>query len=141
MGPSLFHLPRQGIFPQRQVVAKLSVIYKVVVRLNSKGLTLPIMAMPPALGGNHLPQPCTYLLWQHTTPFILSRVEPQGVPTLSRRHFEAWAHHHGVPLDGRYLQWLQLGPIPWKTYPFLGMSCKAFSLLGKKAPVAAPGTN
>ena len=68
--------------------------------------------------------------------FILSRIEPRGVPALSRRHFESWAHHHGVPLDGSYLPWLQLGPIPWKTYPFLGMSCRAYSLLRKKALVA-----
>ena len=113
-------------------------IYKAALRLNSWGLTLPIMAMPPPLGGNHLPQPRMYLLWQHATPFILSRVEPQGVPELSQKHFEAWAHHHDVSLDGRYLPWLQLGPILWKTYPFLGMSCKAFSLLRKKAPVATP---
>ena len=60
------------------------------------------------------------------------------MPALSRTHFEAWAHHHGVSLDGRYLPWLQFRPIPWKTYPFLGMSCKLFSLLRKQAPVATP---
>ena len=57
---------------------------------------------------------------------------------MSRRHFEAWTQNNGIDLDGRYLPWLQLGPIPWKTYPFLGMSCKAFSLLRKKAPVPTP---
>ena len=134
----VFVFPARGYFPADEVVAKLSVISKVALRLNSWGPTLPTMAMPPTLGGNHLPQPRKYLLWQHTTPFILSRVEPQGVPALSGRHFEAWAHHHGVPLDGRYLPWFQLEPIPWKTYPFLGMPCKAFSLLKKKSASGHP---
>ena len=134
----LFIFPARGYFPTNQVVAKLSVIYKVALRLNSWGLTLPIMAMPPTLGGNRLPEPPTFLLWQHATPFVLSKVEPQGVLALSRRHFETWAHHHGVALDGRYVSWLQLGPIPWKTTPFWGTLCKAYCLLRKKAPVANP---
>ena len=55
-----------------------------------------------------------------------------------RETFEPCAHHQGVSLDGRCLPWLQLGPIPWNTYPFLRMLCKAFFLLRKKAPVATP---
>ena len=102
---------------------------------NSWGLTMPIMAMPPKLGGCHLPQPRTFLLWQHATPFVLSRQEPQRVPALSKHHLESWAKLYGISLDGRYLPWLQLGPIPWITYPFLGTSCKAFPLLCKTAPV------
>ena len=49
----LFLFPARGYFPTDQVVAKLSLIYKVALRLNGWGLTLPIMAMPPNLGGNH----------------------------------------------------------------------------------------
>ena len=44
----VFHA--RGYFPTDHVVAKLSVIYKVTLRLNSWGLTLPIMAMPPKPG-------------------------------------------------------------------------------------------
>ena len=74
----------------------------------------------------------------HANPFILSRNKPMGVLALSKRHFEAWAGHTGVSLDGGYLPWLRRGPIRWKRYPFPGMSCKAFSLLRKKAVVATP---
>ena len=58
----LFIFRARAYFPTDQVVAKLSVIYKVALQLNSWGLTLPIMALPPAQGGHHLPQPRVYLL-------------------------------------------------------------------------------
>ena len=59
------------------------------------------------------------------------------MPPLSKHHLDSWAQLYGVSLDGRYLPWLQLGPIPWKTYP--RDSYKAFSLLRKTAPVPTPG--
>ena len=96
------------------------------------------MAMPPKLGGCGLPQPRMFLLWQHATPFIRSRQEPQRIPLMSKQHLDLWAHMYGVPLDGRYLPWLQLGPIPWKTYPFLGTSYEAFSCSGKQHQSPAP---
>ena len=134
----LFIFPARAYFPTDSVVAKLATIYKVGLHLNSWGLTLPILAMPPTAGGGHLPQPRTYLLWQHATPFVVSRNEPQKVPALSGQHMMEWTRAFGIELDGRFLPWLQLGPIPWKTYPFLGTSCKAFSLLRKTAPIATP---
>ena len=69
---------------------------------------------------------------------ISSRREPVVLPIVSHRHFHTWATTLGVPLDPMHLPWLQPGPIPWKTYPFLGTACKAFSLLRKLAPVVLP---
>ena len=107
-------------------------------RVSSWGLTLPILELSPALGGKHLPQPRTFLLWHHAAAFIAAQREPLLVPAVSRRHFRVWATTFGVPLNPTFMLWLQLGPIPWKTYPFLGKACKAFSLLHKAAPVALP---
>ena len=39
------------------------------------------------------------------------------------------------------MPWLQLGPIPPKTYPFLGTSCKAFSLLSPRQACLFCDTN
>ena len=132
----LFIFPARGYFPTDHVVAKLSVIYKVALRLNSWGLTLPIMAMPPNLGGNHLPQPRMFLLWQHATPFVLSKVEPQGVPALSRQHLKPGHATTGCHWMVGFYHGSSWDPSHGKPTPFLGMSCKAYSLLRKKVPVA-----
>ena len=52
----LFIFPGRGCFPIDEVVAKLSGVCKVALRINSWGLTQPIMAMPPPPlpgGGNN----------------------------------------------------------------------------------------
>ena len=134
----LFIYAARAYFPTDYVIAKVTNVYRVTLRLTSWGLTLPILAMPPSAGGNHLPHPRAFLLWQHATAFFKYLHEPQAAPSLSGLHLRAWAKAHGVSLDPRFLPWLQLGPIAWKKYPFLGMSCKAFSLLGKPAPVPPP---
>ena len=82
------------------VVQMLALDFKMIIlRISSWGLTLPILESPPALGGNNLPQPRTFLLWQHATPFLLSCTEPLSVPAVARAHFRQWAVQFGVPLD------------------------------------------
>ena len=51
----LFIFPARAYFLTDPVVAKISVIYKVALRLNSWGLTLPIMALPPLREGTTYP--------------------------------------------------------------------------------------
>ena len=53
----LFIFPAWAYFPTDSVVAKLANVYKVALRLNSWGLTLPILAHAPAQGGNNHPSP------------------------------------------------------------------------------------
>ena len=73
----LFIFPGRGYFPRDQVVAKLSVIYKVALRLNSWGLTLSIMAMPPPppLGR----EPCA------TTTYVPALAACHAVHTIQTR--------------------------------------------------------
>ena len=92
----LLIFPARAYFPTDSVVAKLANVYKVALRLNSWGLTLPILAHTPAQGGNNLPQPRTFLMWQHTTAFVKFLHEPNAVPSLSRAHMRAWSASHGV---------------------------------------------
>ena len=90
-------------------------MYRTALQVSSWGLTLPILELSPGLGGKHLPQPRTFLLWQHATPFLLSRKEPLLDSSMSCSHLNSWAATFGIPLDPSQLPWLQLGPIPWKT--------------------------
>ena len=128
----------RSYFATEEVCAKLANVYRTALRLSSWGLTLPIKELPPNEGGYLLPQPRTYLLWQHATHFVLSRHTPPPVPNLSQLHFQQWTQRFGISATLDNLPWLQLGPIPWATYPLLGTSCKAFSLLRKTAPAIRP---
>ena len=58
-------------------------------------------------------------------------------PRSGRRHLQLPVPLPPPPPQRR----LQLGPIPWNTYPFLGTSAKAFSLLRKLAPILPPNTD
>ena len=61
----LFIFSARTYFPTDTVVAQLATIYRTALKISSWGLTLPILGPPPppALGGNNLPQPRTFLLW------------------------------------------------------------------------------
>ena len=77
----LFVFPARAYFPTDTVVAKISVIYRVALRLNSRGLALPIMALPPNQGGYHLP-PATHL------PPVAARHTPLFYPAQSHREYQ-----------------------------------------------------
>ena len=47
----------------------------------------------------------------------------------------------GITAELADLPRFQLGSIPWNTYPFLGTSAKAFSVLRKQAPVIPPNAD
>ena len=133
--------PARAYFPTEDVCTKLANVYQVALRLSSWGLTLPILQLPPKLGGALLPKPSLFLLWQHATHFVMSRHDTSKLSPISAQHFNGWAKRFGVQAELGDLPWLQLGPIPWNTYPFLGTPAKAFSLLRKLAPILPPNTD
>ena len=71
----------------------------------------------------------------------MSRHDTSKLSPISAQHFNGWAKRFGVQAELGDLPWLQLGPIPWNTYPFLGTSAKAYSLLRKLAPILPPNTD
>ena len=133
--------PARAYFPTEDVCTKLANVYRVTLRLSSWGLTLPILQLPLKLGGALLPKPSLFLLWQHATHFVMSRHDTSKLSPISAQHFIGWAKRFGVQAELGDLPWLQLGPIPWNTYPFLGTSAKAYSLLRKLAPIFPPNTD
>ena len=53
--------PARAYFPTEDVCTKLANVYRVALRLGSWGLTLPILQLPPKLGGALLPKPSLFL--------------------------------------------------------------------------------
>ena len=134
----LLIFPARAYFPTDAVISQMSAVYKTALCLTSWGLTLPIPELRLGLGGDTLPQLSKFLLWQHAMAFMLSRQESTVVPPLVQTAPPGVDLHLWHLVGDQVLPWLQLGPIPWKTYPFWGMSCKAFSLLRKPAQVPTP---
>ena len=71
----------------------------------------------------------------------MSRHDTSKLSPISAQQLNGWAKRFGVQAELGDLPWLQLGPIPWNTYPFLGTSAKAYSLLPKLAPTLPPNTD
>ena len=61
--PPLMIYPARAYFPTEDVCSKLANVYRVTLRFGSWGLTLPILQLPPKLGGALLPKPSFFLLW------------------------------------------------------------------------------
>ena len=80
--------PARSYFPTEEVCSKLADIYRSALRISSWGLTLRILAPSPREGGYHLPQPRTYLLWQHATPFVLTCQNPSPPATIAVKHLQ-----------------------------------------------------
>ena len=70
------------------------------------------------MGGKHLPQPRTFLLWHHAATFIAAPRESLLVPIVCRRHFGTWATTFGVPLDPHFHALAAVGFHPLENIPF-----------------------
>ena len=53
----------------------------------------------PKLTGLSLPKPSVYLLWQHATHFVISRVEFQALSCISSRRLAGWARRCGITAE------------------------------------------
>ena len=87
----------------------------------------------------NLTPPEHFLKWQHAYPFSHFLNNASVADTIGGRAFKEWATRFGVPLSLPTLPILQIGPIPWNTFPFLAKSAKAFSqLLANLPPIRPP---
>ena len=67
--------PARAYFPTEDVCTKLANVYRVALRLSSWGLTLPILQLPPKLGGALFPktQPLLAVATRHTLRDVPAR--------------------------------------------------------------------
>ena len=61
--------PARKVFADDNVVSTLTLIYHVSLRLNSWGITQPILSLPKQQGGYALPAPKEFLHWHFSTLF------------------------------------------------------------------------
>ena len=85
-----------------------------------------------------MPQPRTYLLWQHASAFVSYVLVPDRFRGAVGYHFRRWASDHGVAVTSEHLPWFQLAVVPMASAPFLASSARAFSLLRQGFPPALP---
>ena len=125
-------------FPTPSVCSCLRSVYLAALRLNSWSLTLPLLERTKQQGGVSLPQPRTYLLWQHASAFVSYVVAPDRFRGAVGDHFRKWASDHGVAVTPERLPWFQLAVVPMASASFLASFARAFSLLRQSFPPLLP---
>ena len=134
----IFAFPAKAYFPTPSVCLSVCSVYLAALRLNSWSLTLPHLERTKQQGGICLPQPRTYLLWQHASAFVTYVHSPDRFRGAVGDHFKKWASNHGVVVDSWNLPWFQLAVAPLANIPFLASSARAFGLLRQGFPTALP---
>ena len=82
-------------------------------------------------GPRSLPAAGSYSLHaQFGTPFHAYLKDHNIFPQKLVTHFTSWCQAYGVQLHAWALPYLQLGPIPYKTFDYLSYSMKSFSIDG-----------
>ena len=119
----------------------LKLISRFLLQLHSKNHSSHhegVAARGEEEGGMDLSALEHYLKWQHAHPFSHILNNASVADTIGGRAFKEWATRFGVPLSLPTLPILQIGPIPWNTFPFLTKSAKAFSQSLSKLPPIRP---
>ena len=133
--------PARAYFPTEDVCTKLANVYRVTLRLSSWGLTLPILQLPPKLGGALLPKPSLFLLWQHATHFVMSRHDTSKLSPISAQHFNGWAKHFGGTSGAGRPPMATIGPHPLEHLSFFGHLSKSLLPLTETGTPPPPDTD
>ena len=96
--------------------------------VDSRGVALDNLAQPKDLGGYQLPTPKTWLHAQFGPPFHKFLHSPNVFFAPTSANFRNWCHTYGVCLNAWALPYVQMGPVPYKTFGFLQYSFKSFSI-------------
>ena len=134
-----FFLDCRVIYPVKQVVNSLKVIYNIASGLNTWGRTHEILALPEQEGGMGLAMPRYFLLWHHSALFVQGTMQPYTVPPKIHEDFHRWAKPCGIAVSPSTLPFFQMDDnIPWESVPYMAFSAKAFSLLRQRLNVSIP---
>ena len=82
--------------PDDMVERSLKTIYKTALGLDSWGITLTQLTMPPEEGGCSLAMPDTWLRVQAGLAFIKYMANNDSFPVLVSDHFQLWAFKYGL---------------------------------------------
>ena len=136
--PALVY-PSRVIYPVKQVVDSLKVIYHIALGLSTWGLTHEALALPEQEGGMGLAMPRDFLLWHHSALFVQGTVQPHTVPPRIREDFDRWSMPRGIAVSPSTLPFFQMDVnIPWEALPYMAFSAKAFSVLRQQLNISIP---
>ena len=121
-------LTARAYFPSDITIKALKGVFNTALGVDSWGVTLDQIAQLPELGGYQLPTPKVWLHAQFGTAFHAFLKDPNVFPASLVTRFTNWCHTFGVQLHAWALPYLQLGPIPYKTFDYLSFSVKSFSI-------------
>ena len=94
---------------------------------------------PKIEGGCNLPNPRSFLLWQHASSYMYYLKHQNVFSQLVHRHFTKWADSIGLVPSLQYLPYFQMGSnVVWQTMPFLGGCARALSLVRQSHVVPTP---
>ena len=96
--------------------------------LDSWGVTLRELAQHPECGGFQLPTPKCWLHAQFGLSFHKFLQHPEVFTETVTSPFRTWCAKYGVCLHAWAWPYIQLGPVPYKTFGYLAYSLKSFSI-------------
>ena len=121
-------LTARAYFPTDITVRALKQVYHTALGVDSWGVTLDNLAQPRELGGFLLPTPKVWLHAQFGLPFHKLLQTPDVFTKKLVLGFYSWCKTYGVCLNAWALPYLQMGPVPYKTFGFMQFSFKSFSI-------------
>ena len=128
--------PARVVFPTDSAISTLKIVYNVALCLTSWDLTHNILALPRNEGGYSLPQPKTFLGWQHSAMFQQYVKDPLLLPASVTASLKRFALLHGMSLGMVDLPFFQMGSnVVKRNMRYLAWSARAFSLV--RQPILA----
>ena len=121
-------LTARAYFPTDITIRALKHVYHTALGVDSWGVTLDNPAHPRELGGFLLPTPKVWLHAQFGLPFHKLLQTPGVFTKKVVAGFYSWCKMYGVCLNAWALPYLQMGPVPYKTFGFMQYSFKSFSI-------------
>ena len=110
--------PTTVVLPSLAVVSSLATIYPIALNINSWGVTLDVLAHPPAKGGHDLTPPQTFLYLQQYTCFVNYVKQPLSLLSNVFPLFQAFAQDIGILVS--LATFFKMGSnVIWASMPYL----------------------
>ena len=121
-------LTARSYFPSEHTIKALKIVFQTALGVDSWGVTLRELAQHPECGGFQLPTPKCWLHAQFGLSFHKFLQHPEVFTETVTSPFRTWCTKYGVCLHAWAWPYIQLGPVPYKTFGYLAYSLKSFSI-------------
>ena len=121
-------LAAMSYYPLEHTIKALKIVFQTTLGVDSWGLTLRELSQHPECGGFQLPTPKCWLHTQFGLSFHEFLQHPEIFTETVTTPFRMWCKQYGVCLHAWAWSYIQLGPVPHKTFGYLAYSLKSFSI-------------